>query len=237
MQWIPVDLKMLTAHQSKTNLLQLFLGVLLSAAGLQQAGAKSLSNARQLAEKVKKILHDGDLIFQNRRTKQGRAVEYATGSRYSHMGIVFIRNDQPYVLEAIKRVTYTPLRKWIKRGRNHLFVVKRLRNAGKLLGPEKTKRLRTEAEKHLGKRYDTLFGWDDDRFYCSELAWKTYFRATGLVIGAQKKLADFNLTHPAVRRRLARRYGNHIPYQMSVVSPADIFHSRLLVTVTVQNPF
>ncbi len=211
--------------------------LLLTFVCLQAGAARHAPSAQRLAHEVGRLLHDGDLIFQTRRSKQGRAVEYATGSRYSHMGIVFIRNHRPYVLEAVKRVTYTPLHKWIKRGRNRLFVVKRLRDAGKILGPVASARLRSEAEKHLGKRYDSLFGWDDNRFYCSELAWKAYFRATGLAIGPQKRLADFNLDHPAVKRRLIRRYGNRIPYDMAVVSPADIFHSNLLVTVTTQHPF
>ncbi|MES2934380.1 MAG: hypothetical protein V4805_12935, partial [Pseudomonadota bacterium] len=45
-------------------------------------------------------LKDGDLIFQKSRSSQSLAVQRATGSPYSHMGIVFMRAGKPMVFEA-----------------------------------------------------------------------------------------------------------------------------------------
>jgi uncharacterized protein YcfL len=58
-------------------------------------------------------LRDGDIVFQASRSEQSIAIQKATHSPYSHMGIVFLGNGSPYVYEAIKTVQYTPLRKWV----------------------------------------------------------------------------------------------------------------------------
>jgi hypothetical protein len=61
-------------------------------------------------------LRDGDIIFQTSRSELSIPIQKATHSRYSHMGIVFLRDGNPYVYEAIKTVEYTPLGRWIARG-------------------------------------------------------------------------------------------------------------------------
>ena len=81
-------------------------------------------------------VRDGDLIFQTSRSSQSLAIQRATGSPYSHMGLIFIRDGQPYVFEAIATVRLTPLDRWIARGEGHHFVLKRLRNAETVLDPE-----------------------------------------------------------------------------------------------------
>src|SRR5262249_45443635 len=117
-------------------------------------------------------LHDGDIIFHTSRSSQSLAIQRATGSAYSHMGIVFFRQGKPYVLEAASTVRYTPLSSWISRGTGGHFVVKRLRTADQVLTPEARGRLRMQAEAFLGKPYDLTFEWSDQRVYCSELVWK-----------------------------------------------------------------
>ena len=48
---------------------------------------------------------DGDVIFQTSRSSQSVAIQRATHSPYSHMGIVFVRNGKPYVFEAAATVS------------------------------------------------------------------------------------------------------------------------------------
>ena len=43
---------------------------------------------------------NGDIVFQISRSPQSRAIQLATHSPYSHMGIVFLRNKDIFVLEA-----------------------------------------------------------------------------------------------------------------------------------------
>src|SRR5687767_9722230 len=72
-------------------------------------------------------VRDGDVIFQTSQSSQSVAIQRATHSPYSHMGIIFVRAGQPYVLEASATVRYTPLSEWIARGKDSNYVLKRLR--------------------------------------------------------------------------------------------------------------
>ena len=86
-------------------------------------------------------------------------------------------------------------------------------------------------ESFKGKPYDIYFEWSDDRIYCSELVWKIYHECAGVDIGELEKLSSFNLDEPAVKQKLKERYGNDIPMDEQVISPASIFESDLLMIV------
>lgn len=174
------------------------------------------------------VLQDGDLIFHTSRSAQSLAIQQATGSRYSHMGVVVWRNGKPFVFEAVKTVRLTPLTAWIARGEGGHFVAKRLRQP--LDAASRAKLLRT-ATTFAGRPYDLTFEWSDARIYCSELVWKLYDRALGIRIGALQRLREFKLDDPAVRRKLVERYGNKIPLDEPVISPAAMADSDLLVDV------
>ncbi len=173
-------------------------------------------------------LRDGDIIFQTSQSSQSSAIQFATHSKYSHMGIIFFRDGKPYVFEAIRTVQYTPLDQWIHRGKNGKYVVKRLRNADSLITQQSVKKLKTIASTFKGKPYDLTFEWSDDSIYCSELVWKIYDRGIGLQIGPLKKLGDFDLSHAAVKAKMKERYGDQIPINETVISPGDMFSSKLL---------
>jgi hypothetical protein len=106
-----------------------------------------------------------------------------------------------------------------------------LKNADKILTKEKLAKMKCEGEKFKGKSYDLAFEWSDDKIYCSELIWKIYKRATGIELGALAKLGDFDLTDEIVKKTMQKRYGNNIPMGETVISPAAIFDSELLMTV------
>ncbi len=176
-------------------------------------------------------LRDGDIVFQTSRSSQSISIQKATGSKYSHMGIIFFRNGYPYVYEAIKTVQYTPLKQWIARGLDGDYVVKRLRDADQVLTPAGLARLRQAAGRFQGKPYDLTFEWSDDRIYCSELVWKIYDRGLGLRIGRLQKLRDFDLSDPVVRQKMRERYGNKVPLNETVISPSEMFSSPEVRTV------
>jgi hypothetical protein len=110
------------------------------------------------------------------------------------MGIIFLREGKPFVYEANKTVQYTPLKKWIDGGVGNHYVLKRLRDADKVLRPEAIAKLRQTAGLFQGKPYDLTFEWSDDRIYCSELVWKIYARGIGIRIGRLRMLHDFDLS-------------------------------------------
>jgi len=65
----------------------------------------------------------------------------------------------------------------------------------------------------------------------SELVWKIYKEAVGIEIGKLEKLSDFNLTDSAVKQKLKKRYGDNIPKDELVISPASMFESDQLFTI------
>ena len=174
---------------------------------------------------------DGDIIFHTSSSAQSIAIQKATHSKYSHMGIVFIRNGNPYVYEAIKTVQYTSLKKWVARGDGGHYVIKRLRDADRVLTPEAVAKLRQVAAKFQGKPYDPTFEWSDSRIYCSELVWKIYDRGLGLPVGRLQKLSDFDLSDPIVKSKMKERYGKAIPMDETVISPGEMFSFDGLVVV------
>lgn len=176
-------------------------------------------------------LRDGDLIFQTSLSAQSQAIQVATKSKYSHCGLVFKEQNKYYVFEAVQPVKKTPLEKWIARGKDGEYVIKRLKNSETVLTKEVLLKMKQVGQKMSGKNYDLTFEWSDNKIYCSELIWKVYQRATGLEVGKLQKLKDFNLGNEAVKAKLIERYGKNIPLEEIVISPASIFDSELLNTI------
>jgi uncharacterized protein YycO len=179
----------------------------------------------------KSNIQNGDIIFQTSQSSQSKAIQLASNSKYSHCGIIFIENNQTYVFEAVQPVKKTRLEEWIARGEHSHYVVKRLKNADKLLTNEVLYKMKDEGAKHAGKNYDLAFGWSDDKIYCSELVWKIYKRALGIELGKTQKLKEFNLNNAIVRKKLEERYKGNIPYEETVISPSAIFESDYLEIV------
>ena len=176
-------------------------------------------------------LKDGDLIFQTSRSSQSKAIQLATNSQYSHCGIVFKEGNSFYVFEAVQPVKRTPLAEWIARGEKGEYVVKRLKNAEQTLTPEVLQKMKEIGKGFYGKNYDLAFEWTDEKIYCSELIWKIYQRATGIEIGNLEQLGDFDLSSKVVKQKIKERYGEKIPLDELVISPASLFESDKLVTI------
>lgn len=174
---------------------------------------------------------DGDIIFHTSRSSQSVAIQRATGSRYSHMGLILFRGGKPFVFEAVSPSKFTPLGAWIARGESGHYVVKRLDNASFVLTPEAVLRLHQAADKLEGRPYDLTFEWSDARLYCSEVVWKLFDRVLGVQVGELQRIRDFDLSDPAVRARMRERYGDRVPLDAPVISPGAMFDSPLLVTV------
>lgn len=176
-------------------------------------------------------LRDGDIIFQSSESAQSKAIELATHSPYSHCGIIYKKNGIFYVYEAVQPVSTAPLEQWIARGKDKKCVIKRLKGADTLLTADVISSMKEAGSTFSGRNYDLYFEWSDDRIYCSELVWKIYDRGAHVQLCAKAKLKDFDLSHQLVKQKLEERYGKNIPLNESVVSPADLFNSKLLYTV------
>lgn len=174
---------------------------------------------------------EGDIIFHTSLSVQSKAIQLATNSKYSHCGIIYKNGGEFYVFEAVQPVKITSIDKWITRGKNKQFVVKRLKNAKEILTDSTLSIMKAEGEKFLGKDYDLTFEWSDDKIYCSELIWKIYKRALNVEVGKLEKLSDFDLSSEKVQQIMKKRYGSNIPLNETVISPAAIFKSELLETI------
>ena len=177
------------------------------------------------------VPRDGDIVFHTSRSAQSLAIQLATKSPYSHMGIVYLRDGKPFVFEAVQPVKLTPLTEWIARGERQQFIAKRLRGADTRLTAETLRSMRAAAEQLAGKDYDPYFEWSDERIYCSELVSKIFERGAGIELGERQTIAAFDLSHPAVQQKLKERYGDRVPLDEVVVSPAAIFAAAELETV------
>ncbi|HEY3516317.1 MAG TPA: YiiX family permuted papain-like enzyme [Gammaproteobacteria bacterium] len=173
---------------------------------------------------------DGDIVFHTSRSAQSLAIQLATKSPYSHMGIVYLRDGKPFVFEAVQPVKITPLDEWIERGERQHFVAKRLRDADTRLTAETLRKMRAAGEQLAGKDYDPYFEWSDERIYCSELVWKIFERGAGIELGGRQTIAAFDLSHPTVQAKLKERYGDRVPLDEVVISPAAIFAAADLDT-------
>jgi hypothetical protein len=177
-------------------------------------------------------LRDGDLIFQESMSNQSEMVRALTGSEWTHMGVIFIEPDGPVVLEATSPVRKTPVEKWIARGRSGRYVVKRLRDAAVRLRSDVVVRMTALGRSWLGRPYDVRFRWDDQSFYCSELAYKLFERAAGVRLGRLQTAGEMHLDDPAVERALRKRFaGARFDPAETVVTPDSIFRDEQLVEV------
>jgi len=174
---------------------------------------------------------NGDIVFQTSRSSQSLAIQVATKSPYSHIGIVYLKDGEPYVFEAASQVKSTPLPEWIARGEGGHFVAKRLADSSSLLTKAGTARMLEVARQFEGKKYDPYFEWDDDRIYCSELVWKIYKQGLDIEIGKLETLGDFDLGSAMVKEKMKERWGAAPPLDETVISPATMFRSKLLVEV------
>ncbi|MBP6313086.1 MAG: YiiX/YebB-like N1pC/P60 family cysteine hydrolase [Flavobacteriales bacterium] len=176
-------------------------------------------------------LRSGDILFQTMRGGQSEAIALATGSKWTHVGIVFKENEEWLVYEAVGPVKATPLNEWIKQGTGGHFATKRLRSANELLGPEATIALRAGADRFMGAAYDWQFGWSDETIYCSELVWKMYAEALSIELCTPTPMRDHALGSEVVQRTIKERYGNAPPLDELMIGPGALFDCPLLVTV------
>jgi hypothetical protein len=161
-------------------------------------------------------LRSGDLVFQTSRTAQSTAIQQATGSAWTHVGVVEVASDGIFVIEAVGPVSRTSWQRWRARGVGKRVLVKRAVS----VPPEGLTRVVAEARQQLGKPYDPLFDWGDDAFYCSELVHKAFARGAGVTLGRFERLGDLRLA--GLESELQQRYRGRVPLERLVVTPASI---------------
>ena len=195
-------------------------------------------------------LRDGDVVFRlgDVRVLWGffplsRFIARATGSRFSHAGLVAVEHGEPVVYDcAASGIQCRPFAYWMQDNIG-AFGVKRLKPEQRNHIPGALVYCRRVFEAQVP--FDRGFKLDDDRLYCVELVEKS-FRAAGLPlsepvrIGDWKNLGQFPLTTVAFLAASARVLDAPITLDQPVFVPGDdrqgLWGSRWLETVTQTEP-
>ena len=167
-------------------------------------------------------VREGDVIFQTSPSKQSPLIQIATRSKISHCGIIVMKNGKPYVLETLKTLVVTPLDKFIARGKDGKYWLKR----------SKKENIKIKYKSYLGKPYDLAFKFDNGKFYCSELIYDIYKNQLGIELCKPKKVGDYLILGtdklPKIERVMKER---GIIKGQYAVAPVDIFESDYLEDV------
>jgi hypothetical protein len=167
----------------------------------------------------------GDLLFQS--SPHGPlvdAIEGATESPYSHVGMVVKRDGRWGVLESGGRagVVVTPLDAFLIRGRKASFAAFRFHDRY----TEQIPAVVAAAERFLGKPYDMHYEFDDEKIYCSELIYKGFKAATGEELGRVRKLGE--LKWQPFEKLIRRLENGGLPLERPMITPRDLSEATQL---------
>lgn len=167
-------------------------------------------------------VREGDVIFQTSKSQQSPLIQIGTRSKFTHCGIIVMRGGKPYVLETLKTLVLTPLDKFIARGEDGKYWIKR----------SKKENIKIKYAKYLGKPYDLAFKFDNGRFYCSELVYDIYQKQLGIQLAEPRQVKDYLILFtdrlPKLKRAMKRR---GISKEQYAIAPVDIFNSDYLESV------
>ena len=169
-----------------------------------------------------KDIREGDVIFQTSQSQQSPLIQIATQSTISHCGIIIIKDGKPYVLETLKTLVLTPLDKFIARGKDGKYWLKR----------SNKENIKIKYGSYLGKPYDLAFKFDNDKFYCSELIYDIYKNQLGIELCEPQKVSDYLILCtgkiPQIEKAMKKR---GIAKDQYAVAPVDVFESVYLKDV------
>lgn len=167
-------------------------------------------------------VREGDVIFQTSKSQQSPLIQIGTHSKITHCGIIVMRGGKPYVLETLKTLVLTPLDKFIARGEDGKYWIKR----------SKKENIKIKYAKYLGRPYDLAFKFDNGRFYCSELVYDIYQKQLGIQLAEPRQVKDYLILFtdrlPKLKRAMKRR---GISKEQYAIAPVDIFNSEYLESV------
>lgn len=161
-------------------------------------------------------LRTGDVVLQTSRSSQSKAIQEATHSPYSHVGVVEVAPDGVFVVEAISPVSRTRWDTWRRRGVGGRYLLLRPRD----VDAAALERVVSAAKAYLGRPYDLEFRWGDDALYCSELVYRAFEQGAGAPVGSLQPLSSLSLS--GLGPALAARYAGKVPLDLRLVTPASI---------------
>ena len=167
-------------------------------------------------------VREGDVIFHTSQSSQSPLIQIGTRSHITHCGIVVIKEGKPYVLETLKTLVLTPLDKFVARGKDGKYWLKR----------SDKENIKIDYAHYLGKPYDLAFSFDNDIYYCSELVYDIYKNQLGIELCKPKQVGDYLILGTDKLNKIEstmQRRG--ITKEQYAVAPVDIFESDYLHNV------
>lgn len=168
----------------------------------------------------------GDIIFIKSQTAQSKALRDATGSEWTHVGIIV--GDK--VAEETSGLKMTPIKSFIARSKNKEFKVFRHFDYSQ----DMNKKLQSLLKKY-DKPYDIYFEWSESRQYCSEFVYKLFVDLIGQGVGELQTFKEMNLDTPAVKALIKKRYqdtGKELDLDETIVTPISQMLDDNLIEVT-----
>ena len=163
----------------------------------------------------------GDVVFQSSPNPWGvdlvDMIEGATGSPYSHCGMVLWHNEKWQVIEAIGPVQVIPLETWQSRGRGKKIWAYRFKEPSQKFIAAAITAMKLD----LGKPYDSRYRFDDQSIYCSELIHRGWKAATGVGLGKTVTLQELNW-QPYRNIIVALEGSEQIPLTREMITPRDL---------------
>jgi hypothetical protein len=175
-------------------------------------------------------LRDGDVVYQRSTSAQSAAIALATGSEWTHTGLVRLIDGEPWVLEAVQPVRLTRYADWVRRGVDERVSVQRHVEADGIWSAAALARLDALQQRWLGRDYDARFEPGDASLYCSELVREAFLRAAGVDLTPLRPVSSYEVSDPALRAAMASRWGG-VPESLMVVAPSDLFDAAAMVVV------
>ncbi len=151
-------------------------------------------------------LKTGDIVFQKTATSASDAIMLASGTQYTHVGIVEIdKSGQPQVIEAVGPVQEVPLGEWMKKGSKGRITIKRIKG----LDEGQAGSAIASARRYLGRPYDHFFYDTRDQIYCSELIYAAFKDGPNISVGRQEKVRDLKIDTDAAQTLIKQRWKSH----------------------------
>lgn len=180
--------------------------------------SRSLAPSKKPLKVLATKFENGDIVFIRSTSSQSKALEEVTGSRWTHVGILFYTNKSNTVLlptnvkgghwvvyEAGPKVRFNPVERFV--GAKD-FSVLRLKDK---VNEAQAQQLFKIAQSRIGKPYDIYFllshdgQTKDTPDYCSELVWYVYAKALKVVLGYQVQMASQKLDGPEAQKLIKQR--------------------------------
>lgn len=163
-------------------------------------------------------LQVGDIIFHKSQSQQAAAITEASGSSWTHVGIIVSNAGKWYVAEAVGPVKATPLQDFINRGKNKEYKIYRFKH----FNPKTMTTALVNTIKKYNKPYDIYFEWSNERTYCSELVYKAMLDVTGHEVGNVQRFKDLRLDGPYVKALIKKRLtdtGRELDPNEEIITP------------------